>query len=165
MLPLDKVRDLISKHSVLEKELSSGQIDKKKFAEKSKEYSELSNIIKDADLYNSFENDKKDLEKIINDEKSDKDMKEYNRILESELKNVLTELGEYNDIYSRYKTFIKEKAEKVLDGEIAWNKGLENELKKLYKGIIDKRDQLTTRVEGYKKKERYPLKNYGHSAA
>mgnify|MGYP001191196328 CR=1 FL=1 len=96
---------------------------------------------------------------------SDKDMKEYNRILESELKNVLTELGEYNDIYSRYKTFIKEKAEKVLDGEIAWNKGLENELKKLYKGIIDKRDQLTTRVEGYKKKERYPLKNYGHSAA
>ena len=62
MIPINKVKDLILKHTSLESELSSGNIDKKKFAEKSKEYSELSNIIKDADLYNSFENDKKDLE-------------------------------------------------------------------------------------------------------
>ena len=38
MLPLDKVKGLISKHSELEKDLSSGEIDKKAFAEKSKEY-------------------------------------------------------------------------------------------------------------------------------
>ena len=34
MIPLKKVRDLISKHASLEAELSSGTIDKKKFAEK-----------------------------------------------------------------------------------------------------------------------------------
>ena len=36
MIPINKVRDLISKHTLLEKELSTGEIDKKKFAEKSK---------------------------------------------------------------------------------------------------------------------------------
>ena len=45
MLPLDKVRDLISKHNSLEKDLSSGNVDKKKYAEKSKEYSDLNEII------------------------------------------------------------------------------------------------------------------------
>ena len=46
MVPLSKVQDLIAKHSKLEKELSSQEIDKKSFAEKSKEYSDLSDIIK-----------------------------------------------------------------------------------------------------------------------
>ena len=41
MIPKNKVNDLILKHSLLEKELSSGEIDKKKFAEKSKDYSDL----------------------------------------------------------------------------------------------------------------------------
>ena len=41
MLPLDKVQGLISRHSKLEKDLSSGEIDKNTFAEKSKEYSDL----------------------------------------------------------------------------------------------------------------------------
>ncbi len=86
MIPINKVKDLILKHNSLETELSSGNIDKKKFAEKSKEYSELSNIIKDANLYNSFENEKKDLEKIINDEKSDKDMRE---LAENELQDLI----------------------------------------------------------------------------
>jgi len=40
MLPISKVDSLILKHAQLEKELSSGNIDKKKFAEKSKEYSD-----------------------------------------------------------------------------------------------------------------------------
>ena len=48
MLPLNKVRDLISKHQKLEKELSSGNVEKKLFAEKSKEYSDLNDIIKEA---------------------------------------------------------------------------------------------------------------------
>ncbi len=38
MLPQDKVKNLIDRHLKLEKELSSGTIDKKKFAEISKEY-------------------------------------------------------------------------------------------------------------------------------
>ena len=76
MIPIDKVRDLISKHSSLEKDLASKDIDKKKFAEKSKEYSSLNEIIEEANEYSKFENTKKDLEKIINDNKSDDEMKE-----------------------------------------------------------------------------------------
>ena len=48
MLPLKTIEDLIKKHTSLEKELSSGEVDKKLFAEKSKEYSELNDIIKNA---------------------------------------------------------------------------------------------------------------------
>ncbi len=76
MIPKNKVGDLISKHSLLEKELSSGDIDKKKFAEKSKEYSDLNEIIKEIKEYYLFEKNKKDLQKIIDDADSDRDMKE-----------------------------------------------------------------------------------------
>ena len=55
MIPLSKVKDLILKHRMLEKELSTEQIDKKKFAEKSKEYSDLNEIVKEAKEYSSFE--------------------------------------------------------------------------------------------------------------
>ena len=41
MIPKDKVEAIVSKHNSIEKELSSGNIDPKKFADKSKEYSEL----------------------------------------------------------------------------------------------------------------------------
>ena len=47
MIPTKTIEDLISKHSNLEKDLSSGAIDKKLFAEKSKEYSDLNDIIKE----------------------------------------------------------------------------------------------------------------------
>ena len=76
MVPIKKVEDLIKKHSNLEKELSSGNVDKKLFAEKSKEYSDLNEIIKEAKDYISFEKNKNDLEKIINDSSSDKEIKE-----------------------------------------------------------------------------------------
>ena len=76
MIPINKVKEIISKHALLEKELSSGEIDKKKFAEKSIEYSNLSEIIKEAKEYCLFESNKKDLEKIISDQNSDKEMKE-----------------------------------------------------------------------------------------
>ncbi len=73
MIPLDKVKDLISKHKILENELSSGKIEKKKFAEKSKEYSDLNDIINQAKQYISYEKEKIDLEKIINDTNSDEE--------------------------------------------------------------------------------------------
>ena len=76
MLPLSKVQDLISKHSRLEKELSSQEIDKKTFAEKSKEYSDLNDIIKEAISYFDFQKNKEELEKLINDNESDKEIKD-----------------------------------------------------------------------------------------
>ena len=45
MIPKKTIEELIDKHSNLEKELSSGEIDKKEFAEKSKEYSDVNEII------------------------------------------------------------------------------------------------------------------------
>ena len=76
MLPISKVQRLILKHSELEKDLSSGKIDKKNFAEKSKEYSELNEIIKEAISYRDYEKSSNDLEKIINDSKSDNEIVE-----------------------------------------------------------------------------------------
>ena len=79
-LPLNKVLDIINKHSNLEKELSSTNLDSKTFASKSKEYSDLSEIIKFASEYYNFEKHKKDLEKITLDPKNDNDMKELAKI-------------------------------------------------------------------------------------
>ena len=76
MVPLSKVQDLIAKHSKLEKELSSKEIDKKSFAEKSKEYSDLSEIIKAAVSYFNFQKNKDELENLINDNDTDKEMKD-----------------------------------------------------------------------------------------
>ena len=59
MIPIAKVEQLVTKHQSLEKELSSGNIDKKKFAIKSKEYSSLGDIIQCAREYLNFENQKK----------------------------------------------------------------------------------------------------------
>ena len=67
MIPLDKVRDIVNKHNILEKELSSGNIDPKLFAKKSKDYSNLGEIIKIAREYINFENEKKDLVNLIED--------------------------------------------------------------------------------------------------
>ena len=60
MIPLKTIEDLISKHSILEKELSSGEVDKKLFAEKSKEYSDLNDVIDDARKYFSYEGENAD---------------------------------------------------------------------------------------------------------
>ena len=57
MIPQKTIEELLNKHSILEKDLSSGKIDKKIFAEKSKEYSDLNSIVEDAKKYLSFEKD------------------------------------------------------------------------------------------------------------
>ena len=74
MLPNTKVQNLINRHAQLENELSAGNVDKKSFAEKSKEYSDLSEIIKEAKEYIAFNKSKGELEKIINDAQSEKDI-------------------------------------------------------------------------------------------
>ncbi len=85
MIPLKTIEDLIIKHSSLEKELSTGEIDKNFFAEKSKEYSDLNEIITDAKKYFSYENEKKELEKILEDSTTDDDLKV---MAENELKDL-----------------------------------------------------------------------------
>jgi peptide chain release factor 1 len=74
MIPIKKVQDIIAKHDSLEKDLSSGSVDSKIFAQKSKEYSNLGNIISFAKEYIKFDNEIKDLENIINDKKNDVEM-------------------------------------------------------------------------------------------
>ena len=71
MIPLKKIEELIKKHSLLEKDLSSGEVDKKLFAEKSKEYADLNEIIDDIKKYYSYEKNKSDIQKILDDKKSD----------------------------------------------------------------------------------------------
>ena len=74
MIPLKTVNDLIKKHALLEKELSTGEIDKNSFAEKSKEYADLNEIIQIAKFYISFEKNKKEIQLILEDKNSDQDM-------------------------------------------------------------------------------------------
>ena len=64
MIPQKTIQDLLNKHSILEKDLSKGNIDKKDFAENSKEYSDLNEIIEDAKNYILFNKNKVELEKI-----------------------------------------------------------------------------------------------------
>ena len=71
MIPLQKVKDIIDRHNILEKELSSGKVDPKLFAKKSKEYSNLGRIILVAKKYVNYENEKKDLEQILKDKDND----------------------------------------------------------------------------------------------
>ncbi len=75
-LPLKKVLEIINKHKELEKDLSSTDLDSKSFAKKSKEYSNLSEIIEYALEYSNFETDKKELEKIILDNNNEEEIKE-----------------------------------------------------------------------------------------
>ncbi len=74
MIPLKKIEELIQKHSLLEKDLSAGKIDKKLFAEKSKEYADLNEIIKDAKKYFSYEKDRLEIQKILDDKNSDTEL-------------------------------------------------------------------------------------------
>ncbi len=75
MIPLKTIEELIIRHSSIEKDLSSGVLDKKLFAEKSKEYSDLNEIIGNAKDYISFQNEKEELEKIFNDSSADDELK------------------------------------------------------------------------------------------
>nr|MBT6354427.1 PCRF domain-containing protein [Pelagibacteraceae bacterium] len=87
MIPTKTIEELILKHSSLEKELSLGSLDKKLFAEKSKEYSDVNGIIENAKKYISFENDKKDIEKILEDSTGDEELKSMAELELIELKH------------------------------------------------------------------------------
>ena len=96
MVPKDKVKDIITKHDKLEKELSSENIDPKSFAKKSKEYSSLGEIISTAKEYLNFENEKKDLINIVEDKSNDKDIVE---LAQKDLHELLEKKEKYeNDL-------------------------------------------------------------------
>ena len=86
MIPKKTIEDLIKKHIALEKDLSSVEIDKKLFAEKSKEYSDLNEIISIAKNYINFDKSKLELEKILDDDNSDEELKKMAEIELNELK-------------------------------------------------------------------------------
>ena len=97
MIPIKTIEELILKHSTLEKDLSSGDLEKKVFAEKSKEYSDISEVIVSAKKYLSYEKDKKELENILNDNSVDEELK----------KLADTELLELKDEYERNEKKLK----------------------------------------------------------
>ena len=74
MIPITKIRDIISKHDSLEKELSSGSVEPKLFAKKSKEYSSLGGIISIAKEYINFDKEKKDLLNLVQDKSNDQEI-------------------------------------------------------------------------------------------
>jgi len=76
MIPLEKVKQIVNTYETLEKELASGNIDKKDFVKKSKEYSSIGDVVAQAKNYLNFEKEKEELKKIIEDKKSDNDMVE-----------------------------------------------------------------------------------------
>ena len=80
MIPKKTIEELLTKHSSLEKDLSSGEIDRKNFAEKSKEYSDLNEIIENVKNYLSFEKNKTELQKILDDQNSDEELKKMAEI-------------------------------------------------------------------------------------
>ena len=91
MVPIEKVKEIIIQHDSLEQELSSGNVEPKFFAKKSKEYSRLRNIILVARQYVKFEKDKKDLVNMTQDKTNDKEMvdlaqKDLNELIEKKEK-------------------------------------------------------------------------------
>ena len=90
MIPLKTINDLINKHALLEKELSSSSIDKNSFAEKSKEYADLCEVIKIAKVYVSFEKNRKEIKTILEDKNSDPDLL---KMAEAELEKLEVENG------------------------------------------------------------------------
>jgi len=88
MIPHKTIEELINKHSLLEKDLSSSKIDKKLFAEKSKEYADLNEIIQNAKKYISYKKNRLEIQKILEDKSSDEELV---KMAETELNNLKLE--------------------------------------------------------------------------
>ena len=92
MIPIEKVKLIVNTYKILEKELASGNIDKKEFVKKSKEYSSIGEIINEAKAYIDFEKEKKELKKIIDEKNTEKDIVS---LAENELIQLLKKKEEY----------------------------------------------------------------------
>jgi len=87
MIPHKTIEELITRHSSIEKDLSTGNMDNKLFAEKSKEYSDLNEIVTSAKDYISFQTEKGELEKILNDSSADEELKRMANLELVDLRN------------------------------------------------------------------------------
>ena len=92
MIPIEKIKTIIDTHQNLEKALASTDIDKKDFVNKSKEYSNIGEIINEARGYMRIEKEKKDLEKILGEKDSDKEMI---KLAEKEITELLKKKEKY----------------------------------------------------------------------
>ena len=99
MIPIHRVKQIIDTHKTLEKELASGNVDKKELVKKSKEYSSIGEVINEARNYLSFNKEKEELEKIVNDVKNDKEMIQ---LAKNELSQLLKKKNEYEKILKLY---------------------------------------------------------------
>ena len=154
MIPNKTIEELINKHSMLEKDLASGTVDKKIFAEKSKEYSDLNEIVENAKKYINFEKEKKELEKILNDQNSDQ---ELIKMAENELSELMLQ---YESNEKKLKFFLLPKDEADKKNAIieirAGTGGLEAslfaaDLYKMYEKISHKK-KMVIRINIYFKK-------------
>ena len=115
------------------------------FAEKSKEYSDINEIIDVAKKHISFENDKQELEKILNDQTSDNELK---KMAETELTDLNLQ-HEFNE--KKLKLFLLPKDEADKKNAIieirAGTGGLEaslfaSDLFKMYEKVSNKKKWL-----------------------
>ena len=99
MIPVAKIKLVVDTYKTLEKELASANLSKEDFVKKSKEYSSIGEIIDQAKGYLSFEKEKLDLEKIIEDKKSDEEMVQ---LAKKELDELLEKNKNYEKILKIY---------------------------------------------------------------
>ena len=105
MLPINKVKEIISRYETLEKTLSQTDIDKNTYVKNSKEYSSIGDIIIDVKNYIKIVEDKEGSEKILEDKSADKELKE---MAELELNEIKEKIGE---IETKIKIFMLPKDE------------------------------------------------------
>ena len=105
MLPINKVKEIVTKYETLEKSLSEVNIDKKTYVQNSKEYSSIGEIIVDVKAYIRLVDDKESSKKILEDSSSDKELKE---MAEMELKEIKTK---EEDLEKKIKLFMLPKDE------------------------------------------------------
>jgi len=99
MIPVEKIKLIIDTYQTLEKELASGDIDRKIFVKKSKEYASIGEVINEAKAYTDFNKEKKELEKIIDEKNGDKEMIQ---LASNELNELLKKQEEYEKILKVY---------------------------------------------------------------
>ena len=96
---MEEIKTIVNTYEVLEKELSSSDISKKDFVKKSKEYSSIGEVINEARGYLNFKKEKTELEKIIEDKSSDKEMIQ---LAKNELSEMSKKINSFEKILKVY---------------------------------------------------------------
>lgn len=92
MLPINKVKEIVSRYETLEKTLSQSDIDKNTYVKNSKEYASIGDIIVDVKSYIKMVEDKEGSEKILQDKSADKELKEMAELELLEIKEKILDL-------------------------------------------------------------------------